>query len=196
MRRIFALALCAISLVACTGQQPDPVQTTHGNDEHLPCDGVALDYNGPTIKESCTKKDLTGGYEATESLLQVTDTDFVLVVAYREGGFRTYFPQRSLRQIVSYTGDWGRVDNWRPQASIRGFEVAVFDHTHNPGPSCAAFARYGQTLGGRYEFEAGPGSRTVLRGYLCPNTGAGDIVGTLRDAIGKLKLPPDLPPTP
>jgi len=192
MRRIFALALCAMSLAACAGQQPDPVQITHG-----PCEGVALDYNAPAIKKSCTKKDLSrGDTDATESIFRVTTKDFVLVVMYSQGGFRTYFPQHSLRQIAGYTGDWGQIDNWQPQASIRGFEVALFDHTHNPGSSCAVFARYGQTLAGRYEFDGGPGARTVMRGYLCQNAEADYIVDTLRDAIGKLTLPPDLPQTP
>ena len=50
MKRTLALALCAMSLAACMGRQPVPVQTTEGYDEHLSCDQVRAEIDANTVK--------------------------------------------------------------------------------------------------------------------------------------------------
>jgi hypothetical protein len=162
------------------------------------CDGFVLGYNGAADKKSCRTGDLPSrGAQAltgTVSQVEVTSRDFYLVVTYLEGKFRTYFPGRSPREEVDSNTSLKEVGNWRPQADIRGFEVALFDATltsSNADISCAVFVGHGSPMTGHYEFPDGPGYKTVTTGYYCPASimiQADAFMNSLEDVIVKLQL--------
>jgi len=163
------------------------------------CDGFALGYSGPSDKKSCSTGEISGkaglATTATVSQIEISSRDFYLVVTYREAKFRAYFPGRSPREEVNSNSSLTAISNWQPKASIRGFEVALFDAvaTHNNAiVSCAIFMGHGRSLGGPYEYPGGPGYKTLLTGYYCPASimvQADAFVNSLENVIVKLQLP-------
>ena len=164
------------------------------------CSGFELSYSDASAKQSCAELDQQGNQtEAEYKRLEAETSSYFLTVTVGEGKFKTYFPERELRDQVDSAHFFADTDNWLEIRKFAGFEIAAFDGYRTAGATptlCVAFSRYTGNMSGQYEYPGGPGYKNHTLGLYCPLTGQAALINppdnlyrAAEDAIGKLQLP-------
>ena len=167
--------------------------------KEVACSAIDLKYDGEATMTKCMQVDDVGNQtEAQVQRIIVKTSTSEMIVTYYTGKFRTYFPLRSLHNMIEQGRYFADIDNWQAERKFGGFDIAAFNGFGKTGDAptlCAGFARFsGQP--GNYEFPDGPGYKNVAEGIYCVFSGEAALIDpvdnfyrVVEGVLGKMHLP-------